>query len=239
MVVAVGQEFGFGRVIDPDFRFPLTESARRAGQLLGRRGAALACDPALGGCGAEYVSTLYHLYDGHITSCGCYRKVITATTGRANEEHGLRKHPLYQTWKNVHNRCYNPNTPQFDDYGGRGIEMFAAWRDSPVSMIEYLERGIPIEPPHEGDTTAVLPPLGYSLDRISSDGNYEPGNIRWADYDVQNTNRRNSFTADELADIRERKERGESTISIAKLYGKNRSVIYGVLVGRTYSSVGR
>lgn len=91
--------------------------------------------------------------------------------------HGLRKHSLYPVWKNMRNRCLNSNNKAYPNYGGRGIKVCREW-DSAKKFIEYATK---------------LP--GYStpnktLDRIDNDGDYKPGNIRWASRQTQTLNQR-------------------------------------------------
>lgn len=74
-------------------------------------------------------------------------------------------------------RCYQPTHKQFAGYGGRGILVAEEWHDA-AAFISHLEE------------TLGPRPHGHSLDRIDNDGDYEPGNIRWADWFVQNNNRR-------------------------------------------------
>lgn len=83
-------------------------------------------------------------------------------------------HPLYQTWLNMKQRCRNPRSPQFSHYGGRGIKVCARW-DTFANFVEDM---------------GEKPGPGYSVDRIDNDGNYEPGNCRWATSTVQNRNQR-------------------------------------------------
>jgi hypothetical protein len=71
-------------------------------------------------------------------------------------------------------RCRNPNQARFADYGGRGITVCERWRDFAAFVADV---GMPPGP-------------GYSLDRIDNDGNYEPGNVRWATSKEQARNSR-------------------------------------------------
>ena len=80
----------------------------------------------------------------------------------------------YKAWQSMKDRCYNPNNPRYGRYGGRGITVCQRWR---ISFRNFLEdMGI-----KTNDT--------YSLDRINNDGNYGPGNCRWASSYEQNRNR--------------------------------------------------
>lgn len=86
---------------------------------------------------------------------------------------------LYYRVHSVFLRCYNKGTNGYVDYGGRGIKVWTKWKKNPMLMVEYLQS---------------LP--GYSLektiDRIDTDKNYEPGNLRWSTPREQAQNRRNS-----------------------------------------------
>lgn len=79
----------------------------------------------------------------------------------------------YNTWRTMTQRCTNPKATKFENYGGRGITVCERWRVFNNFLADMGER-----------------PLDRSLDRIDSDGNYEPGNCRWATHVEQNRNRR-------------------------------------------------
>src|SRR5690349_9748447 len=84
--------------------------------------------------------------------------------------------PTYTAWSAARGRCHNPNNKQYPRYGGRGIEMCQAWRDSFDSFL--------------ADMVGVPPAL--TLDRINNDQGYEAGNCRWATVKQQARNRRSS-----------------------------------------------
>lgn len=92
--------------------------------------------------------------------------------------HGLSYHPLYGRWYRMIRRCTVPAEPQYADYGGRGISVCDAWLE-PAGYIAYVEEEL-----------GPRPSSSHSIDRINNDGDYEPGNLRWATRSVQNANQR-------------------------------------------------
>lgn len=126
-------------------------------------------------CGNTTMVLVRHLLSGNTRSCGCLRWVGT---------HKKTGTPLYSTWAAMCCRCHSHTSDSFENYGARGIVVCAAWRTSFEEFEFYVA-----QLPHYGKK-------GYTLDRIDNDGNYEPGNVRWATHKEQRRNsRRNRMIA--------------------------------------------
>jgi len=142
-------------------------------------------------CGSpEKVYTLDTLRS--TVSCGCWhREESSVRTTQRNKDTaafgGLSAHREWQTHKNIMQRCYDQRYRQYKDYGGRGILLYGPWHD-PGLFISETEAEIGPRPDDPSNWDGKHP--YWTLDRINNNGNYEPGNIRWADWITQRHNRR-------------------------------------------------
>lgn len=124
-------------------------------------------------CGRIKEIRTHDFLSGRSKNCGCFRE----NSGRKYSSHSSIRRDEYGIWKNMRRRCHNLNNSRYHDYGGRGITVFEKWRESFQEFYDYI---------------GPRPSKSHTLDRINNNGNYEPGNVRWATIEEQYRNKRNT-----------------------------------------------
>ena len=129
-------------------------------------------------CGKLTTTTRGRLNSGKTRSCGCLRnELVAARNVKRQTTHGKTHTVEYKIWDSMVQRCTNPKDTGYAGYGGRGIKICHQWLTE--FMVFLSDMG-----PRPSST--------HSLDRVDNNGNYEPGNVRWATRKEQERNKRNN-----------------------------------------------
>lgn len=128
-------------------------------------------------CGNTTIVISTSLKKGLTTSCGCYRREVAKKTF---SKHNKKYTRIYSIYKGMKDRCRYKTNDNYDRYGGKGVKVCPEWFDDFINFYNWaMANGYNDE---------------LTLDRIDSNGNYEPDNCRWVTYKQQaNNTRRNNY----------------------------------------------
>lgn len=135
-------------------------------KLRGGRKVICKCD-----CGMITSAHPYSLTSGNTKSCGCLKGKTPRVDG-----HGMVGTKEYRAWGHMWSRCTNPKVKSYRNYGGRGISVCDRW----ISFRNFF------------DDMGKSPSAEHSIDRVDNDGDYNPGNCRWATVKEQRRNKRDN-----------------------------------------------
>ncbi len=129
-------------------------------------------------CGYFTVVCCSQLKSGNTKSCGCLKAV---TTIERSTTHGRTNSPEYISWIAMRQRCQYVKAQNYKSYGGQGVSVYADWNNANGGFEQFYA--------HVG----AKPTPNHEIDRYpDKDGNYEPGNVRWATRTEQNRNRKSN-----------------------------------------------
>ncbi len=173
-------------------------------------------------------------------SCGCYTGWRRGNKNHHayHTKHGMaHSHPLYRVWKNMKQRCYNPNNQDTATYLGKGIKVCPEWKDDFRAFYDW----------------AV--PMGWSkglsIDRIDSARNYCPENCRFVTPSENSkkvftdnpslgrgvNHRDASLSEDQVKEIKLRLTLGEKQTTIARDLKINSNIVWQIKNDKTWKNI--
>lgn len=123
-------------------------------------------------CGSTQSTTTQNLSSGKTKSCGCLQRELAK---KAKTTHGGKGTKAHSIWQGIVQRCKNPNTKQWKDYGGRGITLCQEWETYEGFVLDMGQ-----------------PPAGHCIERVNNAIGYTKENCKWATRKEQQNNRRNT-----------------------------------------------
>lgn len=177
-------------------------------------------------CGTITQKQLGRVVNGYVLSCGCLAKEKSKIRLTSTRKHNGRGTRLYNIWKNMRQRCNNPNANGYKTYGGRGIKVCEEWDEFPNFQKWALNNGYK---------------ENLDIDRIDNDKNYSPDNCQWVtrSYNTRKRNKlgmpkgctRSRFTQEQIEQIQLKRKQGSTYNKLSQEYETSISHIKRIVDG--------
>jgi hypothetical protein len=143
-----------------------------------------------------------------------------------SKRNGRKEKGIYGIWRTMKSRCEHSNDQAFHNYGKRGITVHPDWSQSYVAFRDWIYTNLGERPSRQ-----------YSLDRIDTNGNYEPGNVRWSTRAEQARNKRNTkLSPASVEQIKNMVYAGQSHRAVAALFGVHQCTVSRVVNGLRWAA---
>lgn len=139
-------------------------------------------------CGNNFTCSPTNIKNKNTKSCGCLNKSNIIKRNKENKKWVNNDKHMHAIWRAMISRCYNKNNWRYKHYGARGIIVCESWKNFD-NYYTWIKNNL-----------GNKPDKSYSLDRVDNNGNYEPGNLRWASKKTQSKNKRGPKLSIELAE---------------------------------------
>ena len=176
-------------------------------------------------CGNTTVVSAGRLTIGLTLSCGCLHIETFNNKKHGGSDKSNQFHFEYGVYRGMKRRCYSPKNDDYKNYGGRGIKVCDRWLGESGFLNFMLDMG-------------PRPSSKHSLDRIENDGNYGPGNCRWATKKEQAANTRRNVWIEYMgqrkimSDWKKLLKVSYMTVQIGRYQGKSYKDIFDAAIKR-------
>lgn len=169
-------------------------------------------------CGNSTITNSQNLRKKKTLSCGCLH---LENLSKNSTTHGLSDSNTYKIWSGMIQRCTNPKRKEWNNYGGRGIEVCKEWFNFEIFLKDMGER-----------------PKGFDIDRKNNNRNYCKENCRWVSRAINIRNsRRALLSIENVKKIKLKLNKGYTHSTISNMFGVSIGAIADISSGRTWKEV--